>query len=87
MKYLALILIFAASSAFAEGKEVVWTSDSTYVRGGVEYWDPVESWIKDFENDTFSDPEYEYDYSRYWIYDAPRLKKVDLDDQREEMIV
>lgn len=59
MKYFALILIFAATSAFAEGKEVVWTSDTTYVKGGVEYWDPIESakiivneWLIDEETGT-----------------------------------
>lgn len=45
MKYLALILFFAASSAFAgDSTAVVWTSDTTYVRGGVEYFDPAKSY-------------------------------------------
>lgn len=37
MKYLALILILATTSAYAGGEEIVWTSDTTYIKGGVEY--------------------------------------------------
>lgn len=59
MKYFAFILFFSASSAFAGGEKVVWTSDTTYVQGGVEYWDPIESarkvvneWLIDEETGT-----------------------------------
>lgn len=72
MKYLALILFFAATSAFAgDSTSVVWTSDTTYVRGGVEYVDPIEvgrkivkKWLDDDSYGTTTDferMEAEYD--------------------------
>lgn len=81
MKYLALILFFAATSAFAEGDKVVWTSDTTYVRGGVEYYyiegevlKAVDKYIDD-QSEGLS-PLYpgDYDYYKAKEYDQnPRL--------------
>lgn len=40
MKKLVLISLLFTSAAMAE--DVKWTSDTTYVKGGVEYVDPIE---------------------------------------------
>lgn len=60
MKLALSTLFFCASSTFAaDSTEIVWTSDTTYVKGGVEYWDPIESarkivseWLNDEETGT-----------------------------------
>lgn len=73
MKYLALILFFAATSAFAEGDKVVWTSDTTYVKAGVEHKSYEKIYFKRIEQ-KYSDPSDKQQYY-YWF---DRARKYDI---------
>lgn len=78
MKYLALILILAATSAYAGGDEIVWTSDTTYIKGGVECYDiegEVQKAIDEYLDDSEASDGTVNDYDRMRVkYDQnPRL--------------
>jgi hypothetical protein len=70
MKQLVIISLFLASAALAgqDSTSVQWTSDSTYVKGGVEYYTPEASFNKTVQKYVIDDLDGQPKANEYEIY-------------------
>lgn len=77
MKLALLNLFFCASSTFtADSTKIIWTSDTTYIKAGVECVDPIEI-VRKYVKESYIDVDDgsgliypgDYDYIRATEYD------------------